>query len=87
MKNYDDSVFSEKYSLMKATPTSNNLPLQFENFSTLAEALDYAAQGQTGYNFYSDRGKLYAVLPSKKLREEARTLARKLFNNIIVCTA
>ena len=65
---------------MKATPTSNNLPLQFENFSTLAEALDYAAQGQTGYNFYSGRGKLYAVLPYKKLREEARTLARKLIS-------
>jgi fatty-acyl-CoA synthase len=65
---------------MKATPTSNNLSLQLENFSTLAEALDYAAQGQTGYNFYSGRGKLYAVLPYKKLREEARTLARKLIS-------
>jgi len=65
---------------MKATPTSNNLPLQLENFSTLADALDYAAQGQTGYNFYSGRGKLYAVLSYKKLREEARTLARKLIS-------
>ncbi len=65
---------------MKGTPTSNNLPLQLENFSTLAEALDYAAQGQTGYNFYSGRGKLYAVLPYKKLRQEARILARKLIS-------
>ncbi len=65
---------------MKATPTSNKLPLQRENFSTLAEALDYAAQGQTGYNFYSGRGKLYAVLPYAKLRDEARTLARKLIS-------
>ena len=65
---------------MKATPTSNKLPLQLENFSTLAEALDYAAQGQTGYNFYSGRGKLYAVLPYAKLRDEARTLARKLIS-------
>ena len=65
---------------MKATPTSNNLPLQLENFSSLPEALDYAAQGQTGYNFYSGRGKLSAVLPYKKLREEARTLARKLIS-------
>jgi fatty-acyl-CoA synthase len=80
MKNYDESVFSETNNLMKATPTSNNLPLQLENFSTLPEALDYAAQGQTGYNFYSGRGKLYAVLPYKKLREEARTLARKLIS-------
>lgn len=65
---------------MKATPTSNNLALQLENFSTLAEALDYAAQGQTGYNFYSGRGKLYAVLPYKNLRQEARILARKLIS-------
>jgi fatty-acyl-CoA synthase len=80
MKNYDDSVFSETNNLMKATPTSNNLPLQLENFSSLPEALDYAAQGQTGYNFYSGRGKLSAVLPYKKLRQEARTLARKLIS-------
>lgn len=65
---------------MKATPTLNNLLLKLDGFSSLAEALDYAAQGETGYNFYSGRGKLYAVLPYKKLREEARTLARKLIS-------
>ena len=65
---------------MKATPTLNNIPFRCENFSTLAEALDYAAQGETGYNFYSGRGKLDAVLPYKKLRDEARTLARKLIS-------
>ncbi|MCD6388294.1 MAG: fatty acyl-AMP ligase [Desulfobulbaceae bacterium] len=64
---------------MKATPTSHNLPPR-SDFSTLAEALDYAAQGQTGYNFYSGRGKLYAALSFKKLRDEARTLARKLIS-------
>ena len=64
---------------MKATPTSNNLPPR-SDFSSLAEALDYAAQGQTGYNFYSGRGKLYAALSFKKLRDEARTLARKLIS-------
>jgi fatty-acyl-CoA synthase len=65
---------------MNATPTLNNIPFQLENFSTLAEALDYAAKGQTGYNFYSGKGHLAAVLPYKKLREEARTLARKLIS-------
>ena len=64
---------------MKATPTSHNLPPR-SDFSTLAEALDYAAQGQTGYNFYSGRGKIYAALSFKKLRDEARTLARKLIS-------
>ena len=65
---------------MKATPTSHSLPLQLENFSTLIEALDYAAKGETGYNFYSGRGELYAVLSYTTLRKEARTLARKLLN-------
>ena len=65
---------------MKITPTFNSLPLQPGNFSTLVEALDYAAKGETGYNFYSGRGELYAVLSYKTLRKEAQTLARKLIN-------
>jgi fatty-acyl-CoA synthase len=65
---------------MKATPTSHSLPLQLGNFSTLVEALDYAAQGETGYNFYSGRGELYKVLSYTTLRDEARILARKLLN-------
>ena len=63
---------------MEATPTKNNLPLRPGDFSTLPEALDYAAQGLTGYNFYDGRGKLSAVLPFANLRDEARSLARRL---------
>jgi fatty-acyl-CoA synthase len=63
---------------MEATPTYNNLPLRAGNFSTLPEALDYAAQGQTGYNFYDGRGTLSAVLPFSKLRDDARSLAKRL---------
>ncbi len=70
---------------MKATPTSHGLPLQPGNFSTLVEALDYAAEGDTGYNFYSGRGELYAVLPYSTLRNEALTLARKLINLGMPC--
>ena len=62
---------------MEATPTQNELPLRLADFSSLADALDYAAQGETGFNFYRG-GKLYAVLPYAKLREKARTLARRL---------
>ena len=66
---------------MEATPTINKLPSRNKKyFSTLTEALDYAAQGQTGYNFYSGGGKLYAVLPYAKLQKEARMLARRLIN-------
>jgi fatty-acyl-CoA synthase len=63
---------------MDATPATNNLPLKIADFSTLAEALDYAAQGETGYNFYNGSAKLYAKLPYQKLREESRSLARRL---------
>ena len=65
---------------MKATPTTHDLPLLFEGFSTLAEALDYAAQGETGYNFYSGQGKLYATLTYAELRDDAHTLAKKLLS-------
>jgi fatty-acyl-CoA synthase len=63
---------------MDPTPTKNNLPLRKGDFTNLAEALDYAAQGNTGYNFYDGTGKLSAVLPYKRLRKEARSLARRL---------
>jgi len=60
-----------------ATPAANNLPLRVADFSTLAEALDYAAQGNTGYNYYNGAAKLYAALPYQKLREDALALARR----------
>ena len=63
---------------MKPTPTKNNLPLCRGDFANLAQALDYAARGKTGYNFYDGAGKLSAVLPYKKLKKEAQSLARRL---------
>lgn len=65
---------------MDATSTNNSLPLRAADFSTLAEALDYAAQGETGYNFYSGRNELYDVLPYAQLRDEAIGLAHRLCN-------
>jgi len=64
---------------MEATPTLNTGVLRRQNrLSTLADALDYASQGQTGYNFYSARGELLTALPYATLREEALSLAKKL---------
>ena len=63
---------------MEATPTESNIPLRYGDFATLAEALDYAAQGETGASFYSGRGQLEAVLPYSVLREEAVDIARQL---------
>jgi fatty-acyl-CoA synthase len=67
--------------IMEATSSSSNLPFRAGDFSTLPEALNYAAEGQTGYNFYDGRGKLYAVLPFSELRDEAQSLARR-FNGL-----
>ena len=64
--------------VLEATITGNTLPLRAADFSNLAEALDYAALGQTGSNFYTGRGELYAVLTYADLRTQAMTLARRL---------
>ncbi|MCG6886033.1 MAG: fatty acyl-AMP ligase [Proteobacteria bacterium] len=63
---------------MQATPTKNNQPMRAADFPNLAAALDYAALGQTGSNFYTGRGELYAVLPYAELRVQALQLARRL---------
>ncbi len=48
------------------------------DFPTLVDALDYAATGITGANFFTGRGEQYARLPYRELRVKARKLARKL---------
>jgi len=60
------------------TPTLNSLSQRLAGFDTLTSALEYAAQGTTGYNFYDAKGNLRSVLPYSRLRENARALAQKL---------
>jgi fatty-acyl-CoA synthase len=60
------------------TPTRHELPFRPADFRTLTEALDYAADGATGANFYNGRGQFYASLPYSELRLEALRFARKL---------
>jgi fatty-acyl-CoA synthase len=64
---------------MQPTPTtSRNLPFRPGEFGTFTEGLDYAARGNTGFNFYSARGELTAVLPYRELRERAIAAAQGL---------
>jgi len=63
---------------VNATPTRHELPFRAAEFATLTEALDYAAQGETGSNFYTGRGAIYASLSYRELRAEAIDLAHKL---------
>ena len=66
---------------LKPTVRSNPALHQVKGeFETLTEALDYAAQGQTGMNFYSGRGKLEHVVSYAVLRERAIETAKKLLN-------
>ncbi|MEQ8858168.1 MAG: fatty acyl-AMP ligase [Pseudomonadales bacterium] len=46
-------------------------------FGNLVAALEYAARGETGINYYDGRGELEYVLTYRDLREQARVLARK----------
>jgi fatty-acyl-CoA synthase len=62
---------------MAPTQTLNELKLVLADFSNLADALDYAADGVTGYNFYHGNN-LYATLPYSRLRDEAKAIARCL---------
>jgi fatty-acyl-CoA synthase len=60
------------------TPTLNTLAQQLAGFDTLTSALEYAAEGVTGYNFYDARGNLRSILPYGLLRQNARITAQRL---------
>jgi len=62
------------------TPTESHIPLRNADFPNLAEALDYAAKGLSGFNFYDGRGKLHTTLSYSKLQQEAKVLARRLLS-------
>jgi len=61
------------------TPTKNTtLPFRRAGFASLCEALDYAAGGDTGLNFFGARGELHYSLPYDALRAQARAFGRRL---------
>ena len=61
------------------TPTRNAaLPFRRGGFASLCEALDYAAQGETGLNFFDARGRLVEALSYRVLRQRAQAFARRL---------
>jgi len=64
---------------LKATPTTSPaLATRRSDFDTICEALDYAARGDTGFNFYSAKGDLAQVLTYRELRERAREFGQGL---------
>ncbi|MDE2581279.1 MAG: fatty acyl-AMP ligase [Rhodospirillales bacterium] len=65
--------------MIEATPSFHpEQPTRLADFVSIADALDYAAKGPTGLNFYSADGAPREVLPYRVLREQAIDLARRL---------
>jgi len=64
--------------LLQPTPVNQSLVMKSDGFTTLVDALDYAARGDSGYNFYNQHGELETVLSYSELRDQARVLASKL---------
>lgn len=65
---------------LQFTPTFNTLTQRLADFDTLTSALEYAAEGITGYNFYDAKGNLRSVLPYGRLRDNARAKAQRLYS-------
>ena len=61
-----------------ATPNDDAQPRRFSDFPTFCDALDYAAQGERGFNFHDARGTLTQVYPFSALRADALIAARRL---------
>ncbi len=61
-----------------SNPSNHDLPHRLADFATLSEALDYAATGATGFDFYDSKGRLKEAMPYSELRRRARSVARKL---------
>ena len=65
--------------MLTPLPTDDpGLPRRTADFATLVDALDYAAQGVRGFNFYSARGDLVDVMSFADLRDRALATARRL---------
>ena len=74
----DSESFDEQKMSIEPTPTYNSQTQRLADFDTLTEALEFAASGTTGYNFYDAKGNLRSVLSYRVLREKARVSARRL---------
>jgi len=59
-------------------PTEDTLQRRFSDFSTMGEALDYAATGARGFNFHDARGNLARPYSYAELRSDAIDCAYRL---------
>ena len=65
--------------MIQPTPTLDpNLPRKHAEFDTLIDAIEYAAKGVRGMNFYSSRGELVKALTYTELRDRAIEIGQRL---------
>jgi fatty-acyl-CoA synthase len=67
-----------KNSPLQPTPVNKSLAVKSGGFTSLVDALEYAASGESGFNFYNQYGELESVLSYSELRDQARILASRL---------
>ena len=60
------------------TPTARIQPYIPGKFDTLIEGLEYAAKGNSGFNFFTGKGELKSVLTFTELRDRAIDMAHRL---------
>ncbi|MGA9574075.1 MAG: fatty acyl-AMP ligase [Lysobacterales bacterium] len=70
--------FSNTGGRLRPTPVNRSLAIKSEGYASLLDALEYAASGESGFNFYNQRGELESVLSYSELRDQARILASRL---------
>ncbi|MBL4803197.1 MAG: fatty acyl-AMP ligase [Emcibacter sp.] len=62
-------------------PTQDpTLPRRLADFGTLLEAIEYAAQGIRGLNFYSPRGELESSIKFSEIRDKAQEIGRRFIH-------
>ena len=64
--------------MSQPTPTARGQAIRHADFTTLCEALDYAATCDTGFNYFDGKAKLKTALSYSDLREQAIELAKRL---------
>ncbi|WHS30081.1 AMP-binding protein [Brucella sp. NM4] len=62
------------------TPTLSDITLRRGGFVTISDALDYAATGKSGTNFYSSKGLLTHATSYKELRQQSLSVAAQLLD-------
>ena len=74
----DDAIDAARAVRLTPTPLLSGIPFVSGRYETLTEALEYAATGATGFNFYDARANLVRAYPFAELAADARRDALRL---------